>query len=203
MTVETDPVLEEMFQELSAADPLYRPSLYWQQLNRSHLAALTSPGGFAHFKRTLNESYFQFGFYAFPRALATLSLRWLRHRDLRVVTAGFETPTSARFACLLALGTALYAEAVASLPNGDLLRTLDEPAVGDPIVVRWGTKRTTQDLCHSVEEYLAIRQALRDLPFRRVAEIGAGYGRDAWVWLKTDPTVRYFIVDIPPALYVS
>jgi len=36
-----------------------------------------------------------------------------------------------------------------------------------------------------------------------VVELGAGYGRTAYVICKLVPGVRYVVVDIPPALYVS
>jgi putative sugar O-methyltransferase len=192
-----------MLEDCASADPLYRPSRFWEGLNREHLAALGSRDGFAHFKRTLNEQYFQFGFYAFPRAFPALLAQWARRPDPRFLAARFELPVRARYASLLAPSIALYAQAVASLRGGDLLWELDEPALGDPVVVRWGARRTTQDLAHSVEEHLAVRNALPDRSFERVAELGAGYGRLAWVWLRARPSTRYVIVDIPPALYVS
>ena len=37
----------------------------------------------------------------------------------------------------------------------------------------------------------------------RVAELGAGYGRLAYVFLKSEMCKQYVIADIPPALYVS
>jgi putative sugar O-methyltransferase len=203
MTGAADPVLDAMLEDAAQTDPLYRPSRFWEGLNQQHLATLSSADGFAHFKRTLNERYFQFGFYAFPRAFPALLARQLRRPDPRVATARFERPTRARFASLLAPSIALYADAVATLRGGELLWTLDEPALGDPVVVRWGSRRTTQDLAHSVEEYLAVRNALPDRSFERVVELGAGYGRVAWVWLRTSPRARYVIVDIPPALYVA
>src|SRR5439155_517391 len=36
-----------------------------------------------------------------------------------------------------------------------------------------------------------------------VAELGAGYGRLAYVVVSASPGVRYTIIDIPPALYLS
>lgn len=198
-----DATLTAMLAAVERAPALYRPSRYWQRLNRDHLASLASPEGFAHFKRTLNESYFQFGLYAFPRALLTIVGRWMTHHDVRALTARFERPTRARFAPLLAPATALFAEAVATLRGGDSLWDLEEPAVGDPMVVRWGRRRTTQDICHSVEEYLAMRNALADRRLARVGELGAGYGRVAWTWLHLDRSTQYYVIDIPPALYVS
>lgn len=195
--------LAAMFAELDRADPLYRPSRYWEELNVEHIRTLITPEGYARFKRTLNDSYFQFGFYAFPRALAGLVWRWTRRRDCSVLGARFERPTRAKYHALLAPALALYAEAVASLPGGELLRALNEPSVGDPLVVRYGRWRTTQDLCHSVEELCAVRSALPAPAPRTVAELGAGYGRLAFAWLSTDPAVSYYVIDIPPALFLA
>ncbi len=192
-----------MFAELERADAVYRPSAFWERLNAAHLAALAG-SGFGHFKRTLNETYFQFGFYAFPRALPLLLWRWLRHPVTSVLRARFDPPAAIRFGRLLAPSVALYAEAVAHSPHGALLRELDEPALGDPVVIRYGRHRVTQDLCHSVEEHATIVGGTAGrLPLRRVAELGAGYGRVAYVWLQADLAAQYTIVDIPPALYVS
>ena len=45
-----------MFAELDRADPLYRPSGYWEELNSEHIRALIAPEGYARFKRTMNNS---------------------------------------------------------------------------------------------------------------------------------------------------
>jgi len=48
--------LTAMFAELDRADPLYRPSGYWEELNSEHIRALIAPEGYARFKRTMNNS---------------------------------------------------------------------------------------------------------------------------------------------------
>src|SRR5437764_1007152 len=78
---------------------------------------------------------------------------------------------------------ALYANAVRQRPGGDLLDRIREPDVGNPISVRFGHLLITEDLCHSVEEYASIVTGLpADLHVRRAMEIGAGYGRLAYVF---------------------
>jgi putative sugar O-methyltransferase len=120
-----------------------------------------------------------------------------------VLAARFDPPATVRFRRLLAASVALYAEAVARGPHGALLRDLEEPQLGDPLVVRYGPHRVTQDLCHSVEERASIIGGAGERALRRVAELGAGYGRLAYVWLRADPTAQFTVIDIPPALYVS
>ena len=199
--------LLEMLDALRAAAPIHRPSRFWEDLNASHLTILSSSDGYAHFKRSLNYQYFQFGLTASRFPLLSLLGQWLRHPDARVLRARFDGQMTRLpkliDRLLLPVPLALYASAVAQLRRGDVLATLAEPAVGDPIVIRFGDLRLTEDLCHSVEERASILEGLGDRSMRSVLELGAGYGRLAYVLLRTHRDVRYTIVDIPPALYVS
>jgi putative sugar O-methyltransferase len=192
---------------LRAAAPIHQPSRFWEELSANHVAILSSPDGYAHFKRSLNYQYFQFGLTASRFPLLSLAARWLRRPDPRVLGARFDGPMSRLpklvDRLLLPVPLALYASAVARLPRGGLLATLAEPAIGDPVVIRFGDLRLTEDLCHSVEERASILEGLEDRPPRRVLELGAGYGRFAYVLMQAQPGTKYTIVDIPPALYVS
>jgi SAM-dependent methyltransferase len=199
--------LRQMLDALRAAAPIHQPSRFWEELSASHLAILSSADGYAHFKRSLNNQYFQFGLTASRFPLLSLGLRWLRHPDGRVLRARFDGATTripkAIDRLLLPVPLALYASAVLRLRHGDVLATIPEPAVGDPVVIRFGDLRLTEDLCHSVEERASILEGLAGRPLRSVLELGAGYGRLAYVLLRAGPGTRYTIVDIPPALYVS
>ncbi|MGH2498864.1 MAG: putative sugar O-methyltransferase [Candidatus Limnocylindria bacterium] len=199
------PELAEMLAVLRRADPIYQPSRFWEELKQRHLNALAAPGGTDRFKRTLNASYFQFGLPGFWSALPRLLLRWLRSPDRAVIGAHIEDARGSRFSDrLLALVIALYAHALRTGPCGGLLSTIQEPAMGDPLFVRYSSLRVTEDLCHSVEEFCSVVTGLPpDTPMTRVAEIGAGYGRLAYVFLRARSDVQYHIIDIPPALYVS
>lgn len=199
--------LREMLDALRGAAPIHQPSRFWEALSASHLAILSSAEGYAHFKRSLNYQYFQFGLTSSRFPLVSLLGRWLRHPDARVLRARFDgaTPRLPKLVdrLLLPVPLALYASAVARLPHGDVLSTIAEPAVGDPVVIRFGDLRLTEDLCHSVEERASILEGLTGRPLRSVLELGAGYGRVAYLLLRAHPGTRYTIVDIPPALYVS
>ena len=62
----------------------------------------------------------------------------------------------------------------------------------------------SQDLYNSILELRAIDRFVHLAPnSSRVAELGAGYGRLAYVFLKSEMCKQYVIADIPPALYVS
>ena len=87
----------------------------------------------------------------------------------------------------------------------ELLKKLSESSVGDPLLVRYRGSVISQDLCNSIQEYYSITQDIH-VDMRNVldiAELGAGYGRLAYIFLKVLPNVNYTIIDIPPALYVA
>lgn len=195
--------LQGMLDALRSAPPVFQPSRFWEALNARHLRLLAGPDGLGGFKRTLNTSYFQFGLPAFLGALPILLWEWLRHPDPAVLSARIEDAEGPR-PRLLAVATAVYANAVRHRAHGDLLDRIVEPALGAPIVVRFGGRAVTEDLCHSVEEYAsAIGGLPASLQPQRVMEIGAGYGRLAYAFISARPDLQYHVVDIPPALYVS
>lgn len=81
------------------------------------------------------------------------------------------------------------------------LLNFEEPEFGNPAYVSIDNKRITQDLINSLSECITIT---REIPkIKSVIEIGAGSGRTAWCFLKMIPGLKYVIVDIPPALFLS
>jgi putative sugar O-methyltransferase len=199
----TPPELTAMVTALAQAPEIYRPSRFWESLNRQHVDLVVDESGFNDFKRTVNTSYFQFGAAAFVRSLPILIASWFRNPDASVFGATVTDRRGWR-ARAFAIVLALYADAVRHRPGGDLLDRLEEPGIGNPITVRYRGRTITEDLCHSVEEFASITNGLpRDLRVRRAVEIGAGYGRLAYVFASARPEIQYHVVDIPPALYIS
>jgi SAM-dependent methyltransferase len=82
------------------------------------------------------------------------------------------------------------------------LLALREPSEGKPSLIsdRSGAL-ISQDLANSIIEISAMNLSLRTGSV--VLELGAGYGRDAYAILATNPGIKYVIVDIPPALWVA
>lgn len=207
-----------MVAEMERAPAIVQPSEFWGSLNELNSNQLNEQG-FAHFKRTVNQNYFSW----VPHTLLDDQLRamvkaWLRHPDRAVVGArlgGVGTLqaghyrinplVSARARRIHALYIALLWEYVRRRDRRAILARLQEPDLGDPILVSHRGQRVSQDLCNSVHELYSATAAL---PGGRpgpggVLELGAGYGRVAWVFLEEFPQSRYIVCDIPPALAIA
>jgi hypothetical protein len=86
-----------------------------------------------------------------------------------------------------------------------LFDRIEEPPLGAPLPVHVDGKLISQDLANSIYEWSRVRQMVQTLPVPdvpRIMELGAGYGRLAYVFSKAAPC-RYVIVDIAPALAVA
>ena len=197
-------IVNSMFGALDNGDDIFRPSEFWQIHNKRNLTDLRDTG-FAIFKRTLARTYFtwigsndQASFLARHtnfRQWATAFRGALALRDLQL--------SRSQLASLSILTKLLWLYTERNDRYG-LLQRLSEPLVGSPFDVRIEGKLVSQDLANSVLEYQSIRSGIPDgVQIRSIFELGAGYGRNAFVFLSALPNVRYTIIDIPPALYVS
>ncbi|MDQ3639906.1 MAG: putative sugar O-methyltransferase [Actinomycetota bacterium] len=206
-----------MVGEMEIAVALVRPSAYWQFLNEMNAGQLERYG-YSAFKRTVNGNYFQW----LPRGPRDPQFRavlreWFLHPTWSAVDARLEERTpfldarvkrpfrsplaKAGYAFFLA---GLWEYCMRCCPK-DLADTLEEPATGNPLGVVYRGRRVSQDMCNSLLEFTAITKALPDgaLPGSGVLELGGGYGRLAWMFLREVPQLRYFMVDIPPALALA
>lgn len=202
--------LHAMVDDMRRADPVYRPSPFWERLVRKQTEALDDDG-IEHFKRTLNMQYFSWSLrWILVFLIWPVLLRGVRHVDRRLLTADADVHRPA-FGLRARIENRLYGIYILLLnrvvdeddPLG-LLERLEEPDLGDPIVVRADGKRRSQDLANSVHElYSALAdRGAADAPIH-VLELGAGYGRVGFVFLEALPSCTYTIVDIPPALHVA
>jgi len=87
----------------------------------------------------------------------------------------------------------------------DLLSKLEEPELGNADVVKIDNRYYSPDLLQSVDEFRTITKGLESFPtgWRSLLEVGAGYGRLAWVFQKICPGQTYIIVDLPECLVLS
>jgi putative sugar O-methyltransferase len=211
-----DPVMMQMAKEISSISPLYRPSNYWIQENAKNLQMLAELG-IACFKRTVAQNYFNWLVVSIRDVQFRNVLRsWMRRPSILPFLNRMEIPNALRTTTglegrvgrwgffLYKMFVGMLWEHAARLDRSGLSHTLEEPSLGKPIVILRKGRRISQDLANSIREYNSVTADDIAPPSgnRRVAELGAGYGRLAHVFLS-DGASRYFIFDIPPALYVS
>jgi putative sugar O-methyltransferase len=215
--VTSDQQLADLFDALKTVPEVYRPSPFWQDLAASQTRQLED-SGFENFKRTVNTRYFNWRFLGIMRhQLLAVTRQWLRGPRSSVLDASFPTPRvalsdrAASFnvpaAWVYKTFVAMYADVLQREDSRGLLRAIQEPDLGNPFLVSHNGLRMSQDLCNSIHEFYSIVGPDGTTPphlARPVfAELGAGYGRLAYVILKALPHASYCIVDIPPALYLS
>ncbi|MFT4039950.1 MAG: putative sugar O-methyltransferase, partial [Thermomicrobiales bacterium] len=204
----SDPALNEMYRCLEQGDPVFLPSRFWETLGGQHRDQLTT-SGYANFKRTLASNYFTW--LISPRNNQSRFLaRRMAFRDWNAIlrepfTFDPSLPFPRRYQRFLQIYTRMLWRFVERGDTEGILQTLPEPTEGNPFPITLGGRLISQDLANSVLEYYAIREHFRrdrDAAIT-IAELGAGYGRNAYVLLNQFPHCRYIVIDIPPALYVA
>ena len=208
--------LSLMTRELEAGPVIYQPSKFWAGLNRVHRSQLEQVG-FENFKRTINTKYFNWRILGIVRHQLAVVGAWMRQPSLDVFRASFPRPnyrpggTIASFnapsAWIYKTFVAMYRDSLARRDPLGLVSRLEEPSVGNPFTILYRGRSLSQDLCNSIHELYSIfgedGSAIASGRTLEVAELGAGYGRLAYVILSASPAVRYTIIDVPPALYIS
>ena len=205
-----------MVAEVERGPEIYRPSRFWEHLNCVNKGMLQELG-LENFKRSVAQNYFNWlvlgrGDPQFRAA----SGRWLRRPSLQPFLNKLEVPELLRTTAgpednirpmslwIYKLFVGMLWEYALQQDWSGISGRVEEPEIGNPIRLYRRGKLITQDLANSIREYNAILGAARDLAEspKRVAELGAGYGRVAHVFLS-DQRTKYFIFDIPPALHVA
>jgi len=189
------------------------PSLFWQELAARHSAELERHG-LAAVKRRQGLRYFTWrwrwrGVVRSRQLLFLLShsspltlLRCLVARPRTSSTGWRNVPWSRRERWLYVVATRLLWEYTRRRDKLGVL-ALPEPELGDPFPVSWRGRLISQDLANSALEVNAIARTLGGRAPRSIVEVGAGYGRTAYVLLKLFPEAAYTVVDIEPALTIS
>ncbi len=168
-------VYEDMKQVNETSGDLYRAGEFWDRLNRQHAHAIWAGG-----LENLRNEYFNRTF------------------------SGPEPESRQVYRALLFL----YYKHVSQLDTDGFLQRHAEPAVGGSADQELVSGRPySLDFLQSVEEAYRIREAWRlagrtEAP-RVIIELGAGYGRLAYVLRKMLPECSYVILDLPEALICS
>jgi putative sugar O-methyltransferase len=181
---------------------------FWRALGTRH-AALLESYGYERFKRTVNQQYFNWGVLGILRfQFMAVFWAWVRQPDPLVFASRLDaaSPANTTFfhprgpgALIYRLHVAMLASVLRRNDPERLLHRFEEPAIGDPVRVRYDGVALSQDLCNAVHEYYRVVEHLPEGSSPTILEIGAGYGRLAYVFLRARPNTRYVIVDVPPA----
>jgi putative sugar O-methyltransferase len=190
-----------------------QPSAFWATLGAEHQAALAEHG-FDEVKQRQALRYFTWRWnlthlqrseqlrYLLrqtpPRTWLRCALAPANLRDDAWRATGWSAADRLMYTWAVRL---LWEYASAHDPSG--VTRLPEPTLGGPLPVYWRGRLISQDLANSALEVDAIRRAIGDAPPRSVLEVGAGYGRSAYVLLSLFPEAIYTIVDIEPAITIS
>ena len=204
--------LNEMFYELDKASPIYQPSKFWRDLNKIHIEQLSTEG-LDNFKRSINMKYFNWDIFGIIRhQLRSMFAELFRGNFRPLFRSKFinRRNTVRGLKNFNFFSAAIYNIYVAFLfdyvSRGDklgILGKIEEPMIGNPFIIKCKDRLISQDLCNSVHEFYSIVDGVKDKKNYSVAEIGAGYGRLAHIFLSTLKDSSYCIIDIPPALYVA
>ena len=206
--------LDEMFYEIKNTTKVFQPSNFWDKYAKEHIKKLEKYG-IANFKRTLGMQYFHFP--PFPdRSFQRIFLKWLRHPGLKIFSnlnsrlgtteyMGHNISLDGILGIYCTIYVRVFYELTKRKDTKNLLSKLEEPLVGNPIKINYDNKIIGFDICNSLLEYYAMSDVVgfskKDTSV--ICELGAGYGRLAYVLMKIHPNYKYVIFDIPPALYVS
>lgn len=206
-------VLKNMMDELKKAPPLYYPSDFWQKLNNLHNNKFLHVG-FENFKRSIAQHYFTWKILMIIRhQLAIVLSEIIKGNFAPILKSDFLNPKSKNnpymtsfnpiSAFIYKLYVSYLRDYVSRRDKHKLLDKLKEPVIGNPFLVKYKSKNISQDLCNSIYEFYSISENINLQKLRNIMELGAGYGRLAYVFLKKVPRGSYCIVDIPPALFIS
>ena len=194
------------------------PSSFWRDLGAENLRQLNAHG-VLNFKRTVNQNYFNWPVEkaSDPQMQKLLSI-WAGTAD--------PLPLEAELRGLATLGAAVENKFILSKAAAriytlfvgllwwyatrtdveNLAPRISESELGNPIDIRVGNRRISQDLANSLREWQRMSRYVTNFdpaPQRPVlAEIGAGYGRLAAVAVPSE-RCRYWVFDIAPALALS
>ncbi|MDX1959900.1 MAG: putative sugar O-methyltransferase [Leptospiraceae bacterium] len=202
--------IEKMFITLTSSNNLMtKPSKYWLELNKMNFVQLKE-NGFENFKRTIALNYFTWVRIMPWDSQIIFLLKNLKFQEIkkcfffaiRAPKQDFFSSFNFIQSILFNFLTSLMWQYIINLKLD--YNTLQEPTIGNPPLINFNNRQISQDIINSLLEYDSIMSNIESSkPVSSILELGAGYGRNAYVFLKLNPNAKYIIVDIPPALWVA
>ncbi|OGL15622.1 MAG: hypothetical protein A3K12_13465 [Candidatus Rokubacteria bacterium RIFCSPLOWO2_12_FULL_71_19] len=220
------PLLERMLADMGAADPLFRPTSFWEHHEPRTVAWLREHdiNRFREAGHGLSAAFGAQHYVSLPwgperlRRLEGLDRSLLvRLLGGRLLGPAARWVEAARlFDPLTAIGLikklrksaetlqALTHHCAELLDRDGTLSRIEDSGLGNPsdLFVADG-RRYTFGFLKRFSEYAYVRGAVDWDRVGSVLEIGPGYGGQAELLLKAHPHLRVCIVDIPPQLYVA
>ena len=207
-------ILNDMVEVIKKSDHIYHPSLFWEKLSKLNLEQLQT-SGYSNFKRSVSQNYFNFlVMNPLNNQFRNLFLKWMKNPKLKIFASKFEGDKyiqdfeykfkiNKRRSFFYKLFVSMLWEYTRTVDKENLLNNLEEPIEGNPLRIFYKGKLISQDLCNSVLEYYSITSHIPSDEKENlvISELGGGYGRSAFVFLKS-VKCKYVLFDIPPALYV-
>jgi len=202
-----DPRLATMLQAYKESQSEEMASIYWAILSRKNVKQLLDQG-YENFKQTVALNYFtwllcskdpqeRFLIDNLPKTSVAKAKKMASSSPMHPC---FTTEQSLHYNYI----NYLLWDYVERTVGKKIINDLNEPQEGNPPSIKLNGKEISQDLANSILEYLSITQGLPEIRnINSIIELGAGYGRTAYVFLRLLPHLKYVIVDIPPALYIS
>ena len=206
--------LEPMYAELKKSPEIYHPSNLWNKISKMHEKRLEK-FGVNNFKRTLITDYSHFPPFPDKSFRRILSL-WLKKPSRKVLKnirltlgtiryAGYYLSLNGLLGIYYAFYVRIFYELIRELDSLNLLEKCQEPSFGNPIIVSYENTTISFDQCSSLNEYYEIINNIPSYTGKEftVGELGAGYGKLAYIFKKIHANCKYIIFDIPPTLYLA
>jgi putative sugar O-methyltransferase len=189
---------------LSTAD--YRESSdYWNWLCRLNIEQIVAHG-LGNFRQTVAKNYFTWVGAGFDTTYAQNLVREAGASEASAALAQIFSKhdlLTMDESVQYNLMTVLLYEYCCRTGGRDLLARIEEPTFGNPPAICVDGKQISQDLLNSLLEFMSVTKKVAPESLRNIIEVGAGSGRTAYCFLGLIPDVRYVVVDIPPALFIS
>jgi putative sugar O-methyltransferase len=201
--------IKEMSRYLTKGSREVQPSKLWQHLTNLDIKELKE-NGYENFKRTLVRHYSAY----VPMCLMNTQILFLitHLNPLATMVALYESLTMPTHDCFNWIDSAgfnfityllwFYTEKV---DQDKLLDNFEESLLGNPPKIIYQNKLISQDMANSVLEFKSIfDDKVEKKDIKTIADLGAGCGRDASVFIRLLPGLRkYLIIDIAPALAIA
>ncbi|MFX1427881.1 MAG: putative sugar O-methyltransferase [Promethearchaeota archaeon] len=204
--------LNEMIKAFIGSRKEVLPSKFWMVLNQKNITQLKE-SGYKNFKRTVAHNYFtwiirtkfwkddQIKFlYSNLPVLSTIKNIFRAIKSMLINRTKY---LKIHQNIIYNFLTYMLWDYASKHDFKNILSKIEEPTEGNPPKIYLDGKLISQDLANSFLEYQSIMSQINQEEIDTILELGPGYGRTAYIFLKLLPNLKYLFVDIPPALYIA